>query len=47
MLFCTDIDLTREALSSVARDVYKIFIIRIWRIRPSFSTAVLKIGSQK
>ena len=29
MLFCTDIDLTEQALSSLDRDVYKIFIIGI------------------
>ena len=47
MLFCTDIDLTEQALSSLDRDVYKIFVIRIWRIHPSFSTAVWNISSRK
>ena len=36
MLFCTDIDLTEQALSSLDRDVYEIFIFGIWRIHPSF-----------
>ena len=40
MLFCTDIGLTEQALSSLDGDVYKIFIIGIWRIHPTFSTAV-------
>ena len=43
MLFCTDIDLTGQTLSSLDRDVDKIFIIGIWRIRPRFSTAVWNI----
>ena len=34
MLFCTEIDLTEQALSSLDRDVFKIFIIGIWRIHP-------------
>ena len=42
MLFCTDIDLTEQALSSLDKDVYKIFISRIWRTHPSFSTASLE-----
>ena len=29
MLFCTDIDFTEQPLSSLDRDVYKIFIIGI------------------
>ena len=41
--FCTDIDLTEYALSSLYRDVYKIFVIGIWRIHPSFSIAVWNI----
>ena len=40
MVFCNDIDLTEQALSSLDIDVFKIFIIGIWRIHPSFSTAV-------
>ena len=39
---CTDTDLTEQGFSSVERDVYEIFIVGIWRIHPSFSTAVLK-----
>ena len=40
---CTDIDLTEQALSNLDRDVYKIFVIGIWRFHPSFSTAVWNI----
>ena len=47
VLFCTYIDWTEQALSSLDRDVYKIFIIGIWRIYPSFSTAVWNIWSRK
>ena len=33
MLFCTDIDLTEQALSSLDRDVYKIFIIGAFQLQ--------------
>ena len=41
--FCTDIDVTEQALSSLDKHVYKAFVIGIWRIHPSFSTAVWNI----
>ena len=46
-LFCTDTDFTEQAFSHVERHTYEVFIIGIWRIHPSFSTAVWNIWSWK
>ena len=41
MLFCNEIYWTEQALSNLDR-VYKIFIIGIWRIHPSFFNCSLE-----
>ena len=46
-LFCTDTDFTEQAFSHVERHAYEVFIVEIYRIHPSFSTAVWNIWSQK